>query len=328
MEQQTLSQDEVDALLKGINEEDIETETAQIPEDSGDIIEYDFNNQGNVMRGRMPALEMIHDKYAVFVQSYFEEMFSRIIQVTPESTETMKYGSFINSLHVPTSLNIFSMSPLQGSAVMIIESKLVFTAIDILFGGNGKKLVKIEGREFTLIEQKVIKKLAIGLLKSLEKAWNPIHKIEARLTKSEINPQFANIVPHSVTVLVASFEVEIDEIKGKILLAMPYSSIEPIIDKLRAGFQGDQANSAGKRWSLFMKEALKEAKLNLSVELGRADITLNELLEFREGRVIPLNKFISDELVVKVEGDPKFMGYPGISRGNKAIQISSVVEGG
>ncbi len=326
MTEQTLSQEEVDALLRGITDGEIEKEVAGGgDEPEGEITKYDFTNQEKVMRGRMPALDMIHERFARFSQSYLESLLGRIIQVDINSTEMMKYGKFINSLPVPTSLSIFSMNPLQGSAVMVIESRIVFTAIDILFGGDGKKKVKIEGREFTSIEQRIIKKMAVALLKDLEKAWSSLYRISAKLIKTEINPQFAGIVPLSVTVLVSSFEVELDEIKGNILLAVPYSLVEPVVSKLNAGFQGDQLDLNDSRWPSILKESLKEVRLEVGVELGVSGLTLGELLNLRVGSVLPLNKHTTDELEIKVAGSTKFKGYPGLLRGNKAVQVSSMI---
>ncbi|HUU51261.1 MAG TPA: flagellar motor switch protein FliM [Nitrospinota bacterium] len=318
---QVLSQDEVDALLKGISDGEVGAETDEPIDESG-ITSYDLT-RGRVIRGRMPTLEVINQRFAREFRTSLSNILRRTVDINVLATETMKFEDFFKSLPVPTSIHIVRLENLRGTALVVLESRLVFTIIDALFGGTGAGTTKIEGKDFTAIEDKVMKRIVHRLIEVLEESWKNFHKIGIKFLRSEINPQFAIIVPPTDVVVVISFEVELEQSTGNITLCIPYSTIEPIKEKLSAGFQSDQLGT-DQSWLSRIKEHLKRVPANITVELGRSEIKGRELLNLQVGDVIQLEKDCTDELDVRVEENLKFRGYPGILKGNKALQISSI----
>ncbi|MGD8563311.1 MAG: flagellar motor switch protein FliM [Desulfarculaceae bacterium] len=314
-----LSQDEVDALLKGMSGGEIEVETDTGPGADG-VIVYDLTNQDRIIRGRMPTLEIINDRFARLFRTTLSSAVRKIVDMTTTSVDMVKFGEFMRSLPVPTSLHIFKMDPLRGHAIFVLESKLVFNLVETFFGGAGTTDVKVEGRDFTAIEQQLTGKVVRMALKDMEQAWKPVHDVTMVYQRTEINPQFASIVPPSDVVIVIKFEMEMEHAAGTITVCVPYSTIEPIRSKLYAGFQSDQLE-VDHEWMRRFREQLKEATVQMSVELGRTQMDSGQLLKLKTGDVIKLDKDVDDLLVAMVEGVPKFKGRPGTYRGAKAFKV-------
>lgn len=323
---QILSQEEVDALLRGVTDGEIETETDQTIDDSG-IVPYDLTSQERIIRGRMPTLDIINQRFARLFRSTLSSQMRKVADVTTVSTDTVKFGEFVKSLPVPASLHIFRMEPLRGFALLAAESKLVFSLVDNFFGGGANTTYKVEGRDFTAIEQRMIKKIILSALQDWEKAWKPVHAIQVSFVRSEINPQFAAIVPTTDVVVIVIFEIEMENVTGTITICLPYSTIEPIITKLRAGFQSDHLE-VDQTWVKRLREKLENADVEILVELGKTILKSSELINLKLGDVIQLDNDVSDELMLKIEGVPKFKVFPGVSRGNKAVKISTVIKRG
>ena len=316
-----LTQDEVDALLKGMGGGEVETEADDVADDSG-ITSYDLTNQDRIIRGRMPTLEIINDRFARFFRQTMSTALRKVIDISAFSIDMIKFGEFMRALPVPTSLHIFKAEPLRGHAIMVIETKLVFNLVDSFFGGSGRGYIKVEGRDFTPIENRLIVKVIKMALSDLEKAWNPVHPMTMSYVRGETNPQFASVVAPTEVVLVVKFEVELEQSVGTLIICLPYSTIEPIRSKLYAGFQSDQLE-VDTAWINRFIERVREAEVNLKVELGRATITAEELMNLCEGDVIMLNHDVREPLEVCVEGVPKFKVFIGSSRGQKAVRIES-----
>jgi flagellar motor switch protein FliM len=321
-----LSQDEVDALLKGMSGGEIEVETDSGPGADG-VIVYDLTNQDRIIRGRMPTLEIINDRFARLYRTTLSSALRKIVDMTTTSVDMVKFGEFMRSLPVPTSLHIFKMDPLRGHAIFVLESKLVFNLVETFFGGSGSGEVKIEGRDFTAIEQQLTRKVVMLALKDMEQAWKPVHEVTMVYQRTEINPQFASIVPPSDVVIVVKFEMEMEHAAGTITVCIPYSTIEPIRSKLYAGFQSDQLE-VDHEWMRRFRVQLREAQVELTVELGRTMISSGKLLDLKVGDVIPLEKDINDHLIGMVEGIPKFKGRAGTSRGAKAYRVEGFADQG
>ncbi|VAX22314.1 Flagellar motor switch protein FliM [hydrothermal vent metagenome] len=320
---QVLSQEEVDALLRGVTDGEIETEAEEIVDDSG-IVPYDLTTQERIIRGRMPTLDIINQRFSRLFRNSLSASLRKALDISTVSTDTVKFGEFVKSLPVPASLHIFKIEPLRGFALLVAESKLVFALVDTFFGGTGEAKMKIEGRDFTIIEQRMIKKVVLMVLEDMETAWKPVHNVTMSFVRSEVNPQFAAIVPPTDVVVVVMFEVELDQISGTLTVCLPYSTIEPIIGKLRAGFQSDQLE-VDQAWIKRLKERLKEASVEVVVEMGQTTLTGGQFMDIKIGDVIALDTDTDDEMVVMVEGVPKFKGKPGVIKGNKAIKISTVI---
>lgn len=316
---QILSQEEVDALLKGISDGDVETES-QKEHDPSVAVRYDLTSQDRIIRGRMPTLEMTNEKFARFFRASLSSLLRKVVSVSALSIDTIKYGDFLKTLPVPTSLHLFRIDPLRGNAIIVVESKVIFTLVDIVFGGSGRDVFKVEGREFTAIESSLIKKVVLSALLDLEKAWKTLLDAKMTYQRSEVNPQFAHIVPLSDVVIVVNFEIEMDYTSGVMSLCIPYSTLEPIRDKLQAGFQSDQLE-VDKDWEKRLKEELMSSSLELVAQLGRTHLLTRDVRDLKIGDVILLDRYASDSIDVYVDGIPKFKAYPGVHRGNQALQI-------
>ena len=317
-----LSQDEIDALLHGMEGGKVDTTPGQV--DRSGITSYDFANQDRIIRGRMPTLEVINDHFSRLFRNSLSTSLRRIVDVGSRGNQMIKFGEFIKTLPVPSSLHVFRMEPLRGHAILVLESKLVFTLLDLFFGGSGRTAFQIEGRDFTAIESKLVQKLVGMVFTDLEKAWNVVHPLTFQYVRSEINPQFVSIVPPSDLILTVTFGVELDQFTGMITLCIPYPTIEPIKTKLYSGFQSDQLE-VDHHWILRFLERLKTSEVEVKVELGRTQIMVQDLLHLKVGDVLSLGKEVTELLRVQVQGVPKFLGKPGIYGTNRAIQIEGKI---
>jgi len=314
-----LSQEEVDALLRGIAGGDVETATDDIFDPSGVMI-YDLTSQDRIIRGRMPTFEMTNEKFARVFRSTLSGLLRKVISISATHTDMLKFGEFLKILPVPTSLHLFKMEPLRGTSLIVVESKIIFMLVDVIFGGSGKEPFKIEGREFTAIESNIIKKIVIAALADLEKVWQPLADIKTTYQRSEVNPQFAHIVSPTDVVVVANFEVEVEYSSGMISICFPYSMLEPIREKLQAGFQSEQME-VDNIWSERFRRNLVESPVEMSVELGSTSVLMRDVLHLKKGDVIPLDQYASEPLKLTVEGVPKYSCYPGTYKGNQAVRI-------
>ncbi len=320
---QVLSQEEVDALLRGVSDGEIETEVEYSGDESG-IVTYDLTSQERIIRGRMPTLDIINQRFSRLFRNALSAALRKVLDVAAVSTDTVKFGEFVKSLPVPASLHIFKIEPLRGFALLVAESKLVFALVDTFFGGTGEGKMKIEGRDFTTIEQRMIKKVVLMVLEDLESAWKPVHNVKMSFVRSEVNPQFAAIVPPTDVVVVVMFEIELDSISGTLTVCLPYSTIEPIIGKLRAGFQSDQLE-VDQAWIKRLRDRLSEAVVEVVVELGETLIPSATLVNMKPGDVIPLDSDVDSELTIRVAGISKFRGKPGAVKGNRAVRITDKI---
>lgn len=321
---QVLSQSEVDALLKGIEGGDIEEEFEMPDIDDNAVIPYDLTSQDRIIRGRMPTLEIIHDRFVRMFRLTLSSALRKVVDISVRSTELIKFGEFLKTLPVPSSLNLFRMNPLRGNAIMVLETRLVFTLIDIFFGGTGELEVKAEGRDFTAIENKIVKRVVISALEDMQNAWRPVFPVQINYTRAEINPQFVAIVPQSEIVVVTTFDVEMGKAPMTLTVCVPYSMIEPIRGKLDSGFQADQ-NEEDTVWGSRFRENIMEAYVNILVELGNAEVNVRDFLGLKVGDVILLDQESSNPLNVQIEGVTKFKGFQGSYKGNQAIKISEFV---
>ncbi|HIP52752.1 MAG TPA: flagellar motor switch protein FliM [Chromatiales bacterium] len=317
-----LSQDEIDALLHGVDEGAVETEGDDGAE-SGSAASYDFASQDRIVRGRLPTLEMINERFVRYYRNSLFNMLRRTADITVSGIQMLKFSEFVHSLFVPTSLNMMRIHPLRGKALCVIDPKLVFSVVDTFFGGTGRFHTKIEGREFTLTEQRVIKMMLERAFRDLEEAWKPVLKVEFEYSGSEVNPQFANIVSPSEVVVVTSFYVEMDNGGGDFMITMPYSMIEPIRELLDAGVQSDRGER-DERWELSLREEIMQAELDLSSTLIETTLSLKDVAKLKVGDVIPID--LPDEVELKAEDVPICRGRLGASAGNYSIKISEWIE--
>ncbi len=315
-----LSQDEIDALLHGVDSGDVETDDAASFD--GVARSFDFASQDRIVRGRMPTLEMINERFARYFRISFFNMLRRTAEISVSGVQMMKFSEYMHSLFVPTSLNLVKIHPLRGKALCVIDPKLVFITVDNFFGGTGRH-AKIEGREFSATETRVIEIVLSLAFKDLCEAWKPVLDVRFEYLNMEVNPQFANIVSPTEVVVVSAFNVELDGGGGTFYVVMPYSMLEPIRDLLDAGVQSDRAERDD-RWISALKEEVKSAEIQLTCELAECTLKLSEIMELKEGDIIPMN--YPEKITVVAEDVPVFRGTYGVHKGSKAVKIIEMVE--
>lgn len=342
---QVLTQSEVDALLSAVAEGSVDVnaqggatggEGAVGGESGGDwgggaavsdveVTPYDLTNQDRVIRGRMPTLDIIYERFIRLYRMSLSNSLRKIATISIISTDLLKFGEFVNTLPIPSCMCIMRFESLRGPALLVFESKLAYALVDSFFGGTDRPYTKIEGKEFTRIELSIMKKVMDLAIKDLEEAWAPVHKTDISFVRTEVNPQFVGVVPPSDVIISTTFEVELENASGTIALVIPYSTIEPIKNKLNASFQ-TETDRVDKEWTLKMEEHLRQAEANVLVNLGAASITVGDLVNLNVGDIIPLAQDSDGELDVLVEGVPKFKCFFGVSRGNRAIQVTRFID--
>ncbi|MFI8375752.1 flagellar motor switch protein FliM [Pseudomonas helleri] len=312
--QDLLSQDEIDALLHGVDDGLVQAEVAAEP---GSVKSYDLTSQDRIVRGRMPTLEMINERFARYTRISMFNMLRRSADVAVGGVQVMKFGEYVHSLYVPTSLNLVKIKPLRGTALFILDAKLVFKLVDNFFGGDGRH-AKIEGREFTPTELRVVRMVLEQAFVDLKEAWQAIMEVNFEYINSEVNPAMANIVGPSEAVVVSTFHIELDGGGGDLHVTMPYSMIEPVREMLDAGFQSD-LDDQDERWSKALREDVLDVNVPLSATVARRQLRLRDILHMQPGDVIPVE--LNDELVMRANGVPSFKVKLGSHKGNLALQV-------
>jgi len=322
--EQILSQDEVDALLKGIAGGEIEEPEEPIDAESLGYTPYDFSRQQRIVQVKMPAMEAIGDAFMRAVRTSLSTTLRRIIDLTAAPMELERFGAFVRTLPVPSSLQIFKMAPFRGHALIVLEPKLVFTFVENFLGGTGARNIRIEGRDFTAIEQRLIRRVVNILLNDLEKAWYSLQPLKVQYVRSEINPQFAKICQPEDVVIINRYDVDMDRAVGSITTCIPLANLESVKAKLLTTFQREQSEEdlTIKR---ILQENVKNLDLELRVELGHALIPAGDVMELAVGDIIQLERRTDDLLPTFVAGVRKYMGTPGIHRGNNALLIKKKV---
>ena len=319
-DQKILNQDEIDALINGMDAGAVKTEP-EAPPPPGTVMSFDFMNQMRIVRGRMPTLEMINERFARMFRVNLYGLLRRSPEVAVNPVEMKKWSEYVQTLHVPTSLNMVRIHPLRGIGIVLLEPKLVFAIVDNFFGGNGRH-AKIEGRDFTATEQRIIQMVLKNAFVDLKEAWSHVANIEVEYMQSELNPAFANIVSPSEIVVVTSFHVELEGGGGDVHVTMPYSMIEPLREALDSGMTSDRVEH-DERWAYSLKEEIDDAEVEISTVLGHSRISLGDLLNLKTGDIVPCD--FGGKVTVMAEAVPVFRGTLGLSRGQQAIKVEERV---
>ena len=317
-----LSQDEVDALLGGVDDGAIDT-SAEEPEFDGEARPFDFNNQERIVRGRLPTPEMINDRFSRYFRVSFFNMLRKSPEISVNGIEMIKFSEYIHTLFVPTSLSMIKMAPLRGTGLIMLDPKLVFILVDNFFGGDGSIHAKIEGRDFTSTELRVIEKVVQMCFADLVKAWAPVMSVEYSYHNHEVNPHMANIVSPSEVVVVSNFHVDLDGGGGDLHVVYPYSMIEPIRTVLDAGVQSDYGD-LDDRWSILLKEELMHARINMQGLFIEKQLQVSDLINFKAGDIIPID--MPEQVVLLAEDMPIIRGQYGEHQGNTAVKVEEIVE--
>ena len=320
MNQQILSQDEVDALLQGITGESQKLEAEDAP--TGGIRDYDLSSQERIVRGRMPTLETVNERFARNIRVGLFNLMRKSPEVSVGGTKVQKYSAFLREIVVPTNFNIVQVRPLRGSGLIVCDPNLVFSVIDALFGGAGKFHTRIEGRDFSATELRIIMRLVEVISAEYKKAWQGIYPLELEYQRSEMQPQFANIATPSEIVVATSFTMEIGDTSGTVHICVPYATLEPIRDVLYSTIQGDSVES-DHRWVKLMSQQIQAAEVELVAELAHAPATVEQLLALKPGDFIELD--LSKVIDAKVDGVPVFQCSYGTSNGKYALKVEHVI---
>ena len=320
MNQQILSQDEVDALLQGITGESQKLEAEEVPQ--GEVRPYNLSSQERIVRGRMPTMEIINERFARNIRVGLFNFIRKSPEISIGPIKVQKYSAFLREIVVPTNFNIVSVRPLRGSGLIVCDPTLVFAVIDALFGGAGKYHTRIEGRDFSPTEQRIITRLVDVITAEYRKAWMGIYPLELDYQRSEMQPQFANIATPSEIVVATSFTLEIGDTTGTIHFCIPYSTLEPIRDVLYSTVQGD-SNEPDRRWVNLLKQQIQSAEVDLVAELATAPATVEQLLAFKPGDFIELD--LQPAIKAKVAGVPILDCHYGTSNGKYALKVDQLL---
>ena len=322
MNQQILSQDEVDALLQGITGESQKLEQDDTP--TAGVRDYDLASQERIVRGRMPTLEVINERFARNIRIGLFNFIRKSPEVAIGGIKVQKFSAFLREIVVPTNFNIVNVKPLRGSGLIVCDPSLVFAVIDALFGGTGKYHTRIEGRDFSPTELRVILRLVETITAEYKKAWTGIYPVELEYQRSEMQPQFASIATPSEIVVATNFTLEIGETTGSVHFCIPYSTLEPIRDTLFSNVQGD-STEPDRRWVNLLKNQIQSAQVELVAELATAAATVEQLLSFKPGDFIELD--LQKMIQAKVSGVPVFDAHYGTNNNRYAIKIDKMLTG-
>ena len=319
MSTEVLSQDEVDALLKGVNGDD----DVEAPVESADGVKpYNMAKQERIVRGRMPTMEVINERFARLLRVGLFNFMRKSPEISVGPVKVIKYGEFIRNLVVPTNLNIVQPKPLRGNSLIIFDPTLVFTVVDNMFGGDSRFHTRVEGRDFTATEQRIILRMLAVVLDTYNKAWQPVYPLAMEFVRSEMHTQFAAIATPPEVVITTTFSIELGSAGGEIHVVMPYSTLEPIRDLLYNSTQGDSAEP-DKRWMQMLSRQVQHAEVELTALLARQPITLSQVLNMRRGDVIDID--IKPNLTAEVDGVPIFDCRYGVLNGHYAVKVEKIV---
>ena len=322
MSESFLSQEEVDALLEGVTGES--QKLVEEDHERGDVRAYNISSQERIVRGRMPTMEIVNERFARNLRVGLFNFIRRSPEISVGPVTVQRYSAFLRELAVPTNFNIVAIRPLRGSGLIVCEPALVFGVIDTLYGGIGKFQSRIEGRDFSATEQRVINRMIDVITAEYKKAWSGIYPLELEYQRSEMQPQFANIATPSEIVISTSFHLEIGDITGAIHFSFPYSTLEPIRDVLYSSTQGDSIE-VDRRWVNVLTQEIQAAEVTLVAELARADATVEQLMAMKPGDFIELDR--RQRIEITVEGVPVFECQYGTHNAKYAVRVEKCLRG-
>jgi flagellar motor switch protein FliM len=320
MAEDILSQDEVDALLRGVSGDTEEQVAENVSADT--VRPYDIGRQERIVRGRMPTLELINERYARLLRNSLYSMLRRSPEISVGPVRVIKYSDFTRNLPVPTNLNLVYAKPLRGMALFVFDPNLVFQIIDTLFGGNGKIHTRVEGRDFTLTEQRIIQNVLKSAFADYEKSWASVYQLKFEFIRSEMNTQFANIATPTEVVVVSTFTIDLGSGGGEFNVCMPYAMLEPLRDVIYSSMQADRSDSDA-RWVTMLTRQVQDAEVHLVANLGTGSVTLGDLMQLEVGDVIGID--VGPTVVAEVDGIPVLDCSYGVTDGRYALKVKRFV---
>jgi flagellar motor switch protein FliM len=322
MSDEVLSQEEVDALLNGVSGDEAE---APAEHGDGNVHPYSFAAQERIVRGRMPTLEIIHERFGRFLRAGLFNFIRRSPEISVQPVMVTKYSEFVRNLVVPANINLVSAKPLRGTALFILEPTLVFAVIDNLFGGSGKAHTRAEERELSSVEMRIVRRILDIVFAEYAKAWQPVYQLAFEYQRSEMNMQFASIAMPNDMVVTTSFRIELGTNVGELTICVPYAMLEPIRELLVSGVRGQQME-VDRRWQSLLSQQIKNAQVELVTPLCESSVTVQTLLNLRVGDVIPLE--LSETVHASVDAVPVLAGRYGVSNGRYALRVEHIIRNG
>jgi flagellar motor switch protein FliM len=316
-----LSQEEVDLLLKGVTNEpdEIQDQTDEFPDG---VRPYNLATQERIVRGRMPTLEMINDRFNRLLKQEMFVLLRRNVEISRQMLSITKYGDFIRSLVVPSNFNLIYVNPLVGQALIVLDPSLVFMCVDTLFGGDGRFIMRIEGRDFTETEQRIIKRIIDIIFDCYSKCWEPVYPVEFVYQRSEMHTQFVNIATPNEPVVIASFMLDAGEAGGgKMHICFPYTMLEPLREILTSSMQGETLGS--NRWMNQLSHEIQAAELDMVVDLGSIRLRMDDIVKMKVGDIIPFD--VPDTVIARINGVPVSECGFGTSKGHRALRIKNML---
>jgi len=313
-----MSQEEVDALLKNVTGDDDAVE----PKQPGSVQPYDLGKQERIVRGRMPTLEIINERFARYLRLGFFNFMRRTPEISVGPIRVIKFGEFVRNLVVPTNLNILQVKPLHGSALIVFEPALVFLVVDTMFGGDGRFRSRVEGRDFTQTEQRIIRRMLDVVFGEYEKAWQNVHPLKFEYLRSEMHTQFVNIATPTELVVTTTFNIELSGGNTALHICMPYATLEPIRDLIDSTMQGDQMEP-DRRWVRMLAQQVQNADVDIVANLVTTSLTLQDLLKVKAGDVLPVE--LAPHIVAEVHGVPLFQAGYGALNGHYALKVERML---
>lgn len=319
MAEDFLSQDEVDALLKGATGE---SDEVQKEEEKGGIRAYNLATQERIVRGRMPTYEIINERFARLLRIGLFNFMRRTVDISVGPVKVIKFSEFVRNLVVPTNLNMVHIKPLRGTALLVFDPNLIFLIVDNLFGGDGRYHTRVEGRDFTQTEQRIIQRLLNVVFEDYEKSWKSVYPVKFEYIRSEMNPQFATIATPNEVVVTVTFDIDMGNKGGELHVCIPYSMIEPIRDTLYSALQGDHLE-VDKRWIKLLSQQVQGAEVELVANLGHTKVTFDQILSMQAGDIIPMD--IPKIVTAQVDGVPVMNCHYGTMNGRYALRVNTVI---
>jgi flagellar motor switch protein FliM len=322
--EQILSQDEIDALLKGISEGEIETQKEVSVEEQVETKSFDFIQYTRGKKERLPALDFIYDRFSKSFRSALSLFVEKEVEISFEPMQYVSYGDFIETLPLPTNMNVVVTEKLKGFFIVIFDAKLIFSVLETIFGSANTTKPKVEGREFTKIEFNVIKKLIDLVCVEMEKAWAPVYEISCKYSRSEINPNYITMVTNEETVNLCELTIEIEGIKGWMKVCIPYGILETIKSYLMSTPSREDSDMREK-WFMRLKERVQEVPLEIRAVLGKKKMPLQEFLRLSEDNVIVIDRYVNDPVELEIHNKSRVRGKLGIYKGNKAVRVEEIL---
>ena len=323
---QILSQEEIDALLKGIEQGEVDVEPEEaIPHRDMEVRPFDLVKKARSKKEDLPALQFVYDRFAKALTSALTVFIEREVDVSATTVQNIEYRELTKSLPVPTNINLITTENLRGFFVLIVDAKLIFSVLETIFGGSRLSAPRVEGREFTRIEMKVVKKLMDVLLVELEKAWAPVYDVRCKYSRSEMNPNYLTSIAPDEVVSLCDISVTVDDMQSWMKVCVPYGVLEAIRNVLVMAPSREE-REVRQRWEKQLKGKVLDVPVEITAVLGRKRISVRDFVTLKEGTVIMIDRYANDPVPLELNNRARFKGKLGLFKGNKAVKIEEIIE--